>query len=80
MSTRTQRQSSLLSLSEVKQIVDDVSLGQVDPTQVAQVAPKHHVRSEGYLMPVACGARLRCSATRALAFGSNTTQNRWSAP
>ena len=27
--------------------------------------PKHHVRSEGYLMPVACGARLRCSATRA---------------
>ena len=23
------------------------------------------MRSEGYLMPVACGARLRCSATRA---------------
>ena len=40
MSTRTQRQSSLLSLSEVKQIVDDIPLGRVDPQQVFQVAKR----------------------------------------
>ena len=38
MSTRTQRQSSLSSLSEAKQIVDGIPLGQVDPEQVVQVA------------------------------------------
>ena len=38
MSTRTQRQSSLSSLSEAKQIVDGIPLGQVDPKQVVQVA------------------------------------------
>ena len=40
MSTRTQRQSSLLSLSEVKQIVDDIPLGRVDPKQVALLAER----------------------------------------
>ena len=40
MSTRTQRQSSLLSLSEVKQIVDGIPLGRVDPEQVARVAKR----------------------------------------
>ena len=38
MSTRTQRQSSLSSLSEAKQIVDGIPLGPVDPKQVVQVA------------------------------------------
>ena len=40
MSTRTQRQSSLSSLSEAKQIVDGIPLGQVDPEQVVQVAKR----------------------------------------
>ena len=38
MSTQTQRQSSLRSLSEVTQIVRGAPLGQVDPLQVRQAA------------------------------------------
>ena len=38
MSTQTQRQSSLRSLSEVTQIVRGAPLGQVDPVQVRQAA------------------------------------------
>ena len=57
MSTRTQRQSSLLSLSEVKQIVDGIPLGRVDPKQVAQVA-KRVFEGEGVQGPAALSGTL----------------------